>query len=761
MANSETIKTTIDANINTNGNQAITGAVMNSVLKQMVDATDAELAELGIALSDSSNIIPLYRGGIGSDGNPTGADLSIRCYTQEFLSAPFYIKVKEGFRPYYLSRYKNNNGQYEYIDRLNLPNATEADITETDYVYRITFAKYNTFDIISDDELSSFIEIFEGKATRDMRLKMDVIYSEIERRSEDVFEKPIMNALTFPNIKRGTISNVTGEYIEQNPLTRLAVTGYMKTPFRITIPAPLSIYYCFEYLQMDNGDYVYKKHNTVNSNTLEIFNGGNIVYRLLLRKNDNSDISDSEIESLKNSLQYDGFIDIIHEEDFLKERTLGLWNYEEKFHVGNIAITSGGWTYSESGRRVCTREGVTIPLEVGDVISLLDWTNNKMYVGWKKLDGTYDTPYKWVTNDYVVTERGYYVLNFEKADFSQMTLEYIVNNLRINNGSLGAFVQTINNKVDVFPIDLYNKGNLSYYGEKLSLAMDQIYKCSRNKIYGEVWGNGNFHNYAQSMAIYNNKVFVFLDNNYTPNGEGVVIYDMTDFSVIATTTLPEVSHNNNAQFTDVFFDDSDTYPLLMVSRGDYPNGNSDFYIMRIIENDGTFSFEVVKTIHCSMPQAKYNGSWVANFNQKRLWLYTMTLGDWRVTEEEGNRLCLFEFALPDITTPEEITLTSNDVVRFSKFDYAVLQGATEHGGLLFLPVGQIDNINGTPISLQKEYNIIVVNPDNGRVVNVIEGGDYEDEGIAVYNGKLYVNSKRGGTSFDADKEVFQIIEYQF
>lgn len=46
MANFDTIKTTIDANINTNGNQAITGAVMNSVLKQMVDSTDTELTEL-------------------------------------------------------------------------------------------------------------------------------------------------------------------------------------------------------------------------------------------------------------------------------------------------------------------------------------------------------------------------------------------------------------------------------------------------------------------------------------------------------------------------------------------------------------------------------------------------------------------------------------------------------------------------------------------------------------------------------------------
>ena len=46
MANSETIKTTIDANINTNGNQAITGAVLNRVLNDMVNKYDSKLAQL-------------------------------------------------------------------------------------------------------------------------------------------------------------------------------------------------------------------------------------------------------------------------------------------------------------------------------------------------------------------------------------------------------------------------------------------------------------------------------------------------------------------------------------------------------------------------------------------------------------------------------------------------------------------------------------------------------------------------------------------
>ena len=46
MANFDTIKTAIDANIKTNGTQDITGGKMNSILKQMVDATDEQLTEL-------------------------------------------------------------------------------------------------------------------------------------------------------------------------------------------------------------------------------------------------------------------------------------------------------------------------------------------------------------------------------------------------------------------------------------------------------------------------------------------------------------------------------------------------------------------------------------------------------------------------------------------------------------------------------------------------------------------------------------------
>jgi hypothetical protein len=51
MGRFDATKATIDANIKSNGNQEITGDILNSVMKGMVDATDAELTELSEEVS--------------------------------------------------------------------------------------------------------------------------------------------------------------------------------------------------------------------------------------------------------------------------------------------------------------------------------------------------------------------------------------------------------------------------------------------------------------------------------------------------------------------------------------------------------------------------------------------------------------------------------------------------------------------------------------------------------------------------------------
>lgn len=83
MANFDTIKTAIDANINTNGKQEITGGKLNSVLSQMLDAIDVLLTDIDARVSDielggagggtaSGDYLPLTGGNITGSLYVTG-----------------------------------------------------------------------------------------------------------------------------------------------------------------------------------------------------------------------------------------------------------------------------------------------------------------------------------------------------------------------------------------------------------------------------------------------------------------------------------------------------------------------------------------------------------------------------------------------------------------------------------------------------------------------------------------------------------------
>ncbi len=79
------------------------------------------------------------------------------------------------------------------------------------------------------------------------------------------------------------------------------------------------------------------------------------------------------------------------------------------FEVGAISITTSGWTYVNDSRRIRTPEGKEIWLDVGDVISLTDYTNARFFLGVRQEDGTYLTA-SWKTADFTVVYKGWYVL---------------------------------------------------------------------------------------------------------------------------------------------------------------------------------------------------------------------------------------------------------------------------------------------------------------------------------------------------------------
>ena len=80
------------------------------------------------------------------------------------------------------------------------------------------------------------------------------------------------------------------------------------------------------------------------------------------------------------------------------------------FDIGDINISTSGWTYNVRNTRVRTKQGITVPLKAGDVIGLTSYTDARFYLGWRRENGTYGTK-GWNTSDCTLTEDGDYVIN--------------------------------------------------------------------------------------------------------------------------------------------------------------------------------------------------------------------------------------------------------------------------------------------------------------------------------------------------------------
>lgn len=92
---------------------------------------------------------------------------------------------------------------------------------------------------------------------------------------------------------------------------------------------------------------------------------------------------------------------------------------DDLFEFGSIAIATTGWVYSDSANRIRTKEGTTIFLLPGDIITL-ETTGYRFYLGWKNLSDAYGTSGAWITNNSVIMQGGYYVLTASKDPESQL-----------------------------------------------------------------------------------------------------------------------------------------------------------------------------------------------------------------------------------------------------------------------------------------------------------------------------------------------------
>lgn len=259
-------------------------------------------------------------------------------------------------------------------------------------------------------------------------------------------------------------------------------------------------------------------------------------------------------------------------------------------------------------------------------------------------------------------------------------------------------------------------------------------KTTKRLVCEEQYGNDNTIRQHQSMSIFDGIAFCIND------GDECRIFDITSKESFYSDPLPDKSHHNNAQFSHYYYDEKDRYPLLFLSRGDYPPGKNDLYIVRVNESEKHFRYTVVKTIHNAIKEAQNCGSWVVDDKHDRLYLYCMTAGDWRV--KENNSFCIFSFQLPDLFDSEDITLDYKDVLTRWNYPYLIHQGGTYYNGYLLLNVQALKSIYGK--SLECPKSVIAINTSNGHIDFYLPLDDLkETEGISVYNDKLYVSFKFG------------------
>ena len=319
----------------------------------------------------------------------------------------------------------------------------------------------------------------------------------------------------------------------------------------------------------------------------------------------------------------------------------------------------------------------------------------------------------------------------------------------------------------------YSDGNREYLGERLVLdvAHERGNKCDVELVYSVLYGDGTDHIYLhQSCAIYNNIMFSFRDEAITAS---VDLIDISTWTRLGTIEMADgyASHKNNAQFTNVFYDVDDTFPLLILSRGDYgvthpEKPYNDFYVYRVLVNNGVYSLQLVKTISASttdIPETKYNGSWFVDSNQNRLFLYTLTIAQWNdTTLRSKNRGLIYEFKMPDLIDPNVTTLTGASIVNKSTTKFHIWQGACGYNGKMFAPVGY--GVIGKLSDYNEPLNtsVLVFNEDSFSVSNVLPWCiSYEPEGCAIWNDALYVcfhhsnNASSGDICFGVYKYTFK------
>lgn len=283
-------------------------------------------------------------------------------------------------------------------------------------------------------------------------------------------------------------------------------------------------------------------------------------------------------------------------------------------------------------------------------------------------------------------------------------------------------------------LDTHN-GNSAYTGEKIHLTeSDKVHNFNIElwKAYNSdnTLSIGNYHlTLHQSMTMFGGYVFLLNDSG------GIAIADYATKDIISYVTVSPTTnnHQNSAQFSDIYYDDNDEFPLLFISRcgnNTGGSGNDTCLVYRVTRAGTTFTFTLINTIACDI--TTYGNSWCLDVNNRTLSMVGYVNGTYLITTD--NPVTYFTWRLPtaaELLSGNTITLKKEDYIATASIPYALLQSACANGDLVYAGIGS----NGL------QY-VFAMDISKGYLhARIPLTSTKECEGVAVYNNKMYVSHR--------------------
>lgn len=333
----------------------------------------------------------------------------------------------------------------------------------------------------------------------------------------------------------------------------------------------------------------------------------------------------------------------------------------------------------------------------------------------------------------IPTGAKYIRLNIAKVESDDADLSW-AENLTING--IYPIVEQVKNIENIT-----GTGDNIYTGEKISFETNNticrcniaLWKSYKLVDYPDL---ADYHlNSNQAFAIFGNYGFLF------NSGGTIAVINMTSKDLIdyVELSLTNRNHQNSAQFSDIFYDENDEFPLIFVSRcGNATTGSGDdtCLVYRITRSGTTFTFTLINTITSDIDT---NGnSWFIDLNEKTIGFVGFINGIYSVTE--NNPTMFYKWKMPDATniisgTP--ITLTSNNLMYTASIEHCALQSACGNGGIVYIGVGEGN---------ETEY-VYAVDMIKNYVKTIVPLVDlHEVEGVTIDNGIMYVTHRTASDS---------------